>query len=265
MLNYKTIEEKAIEWNVSIRHVQNLCKNGRIEGVLKKAGVWLVPEDCINPTRKKNSENKYEFSGTKARIFDESLKLFKQFGFENVSMRTIAGTVGIKQAAIYNHFESKKDILDSIYSFCRYYFVLDRPEIEELVPILETGSLTDIIRTVWYSFNEKHKYQLSSAIKIVFDRMSIDEQANEIARYLIVEEGNRFAKSVFDRAVEIGRLKPFNTHIMGVFVNAIRIYTLINWLIDDSDEYNTEVNSDEQSIYEFATGLLIDLNPPVKI
>lgn len=259
----KSVEEMAGIWNVSQRHVQNMCKNGRIDGAVKKSGVWLIPESAVNPVKKKQSNNhEFEFSGTKRKIFEKSIELFKMHGFENVRTRDIADAIGIKQAAIYNHFESKQDILDKIYGFCRYYYTLDRPKLEDIEPILENGSLLDIIMSVWYEFNEDYKEKLTNAIIIVFHRLGIDERANEIAKSLIVEEGNAFAKAVFDRAVEIGRLAPLDTHAMGVLINSIRMYTLNNWLIDDSFEYTMEVDKDEQIIYKHAIKLLTDLKPP---
>lgn len=51
---------------------------------------------------------------TKERIIEESLKLFAVNGFEAVSIRTIADTVGIGNSALYKHFKSKQEIFDSI-------------------------------------------------------------------------------------------------------------------------------------------------------
>ena len=59
---------------------------------------------------------------TKAKILEESLKLFSEKGFDSVSMSQIADSVGIKAPSIYKHFPSKKSILDAIIdeTFSRY-------------------------------------------------------------------------------------------------------------------------------------------------
>ena len=51
---------------------------------------------------------------TKENILSEALHLFAQNGYEAVSMRDIAGKVGITQGALYRHYAGKRDIFDSI-------------------------------------------------------------------------------------------------------------------------------------------------------
>lgn len=51
---------------------------------------------------------------TKQRILSEALKLFASKGYEAVSVAQIAGAVGIKAPSLYKHYESKRDIFQSI-------------------------------------------------------------------------------------------------------------------------------------------------------
>ena len=44
----KTCKEKALEWNVSPRSVNDMCKKGRIQGAIKEKGSWLIPDDSPN-------------------------------------------------------------------------------------------------------------------------------------------------------------------------------------------------------------------------
>lgn len=53
---------------------------------------------------------------TRDRILREALRLFSEKGFEAVSVRNIAGAVGIKESSLYNHFTGKQDIFDNIIS-----------------------------------------------------------------------------------------------------------------------------------------------------
>ncbi|WP_298500051.1 TetR/AcrR family transcriptional regulator [uncultured Methanobrevibacter sp.] len=53
----------------------------------------------------------------KEKIFDISIDLFSQFGFDGVSVRQIASKVGIKESSIYNHYNSKESILDAILDY----------------------------------------------------------------------------------------------------------------------------------------------------
>lgn len=45
-----TAHQAANKWNVSVRYVQTLCKNGRIPGAIKFGTNWTIPSDAIRPT-----------------------------------------------------------------------------------------------------------------------------------------------------------------------------------------------------------------------
>ena len=51
---------------------------------------------------------------TKERILQEALKLFSQKGYIGTSMNDIAAKLGVTKAALYKHYASKQEILDSI-------------------------------------------------------------------------------------------------------------------------------------------------------
>lgn len=54
---------------------------------------------------------------TKEKIFEVSLELFAQKGFDAVSMREIAEAVGIKKASLYSHFSSKDELLEKLFEY----------------------------------------------------------------------------------------------------------------------------------------------------
>ena len=51
---------------------------------------------------------------TKEKILEEALKLFAQSGYKGTSMNEIAAKIGVSKAALYKHYSSKQEILDSI-------------------------------------------------------------------------------------------------------------------------------------------------------
>lgn len=51
---------------------------------------------------------------TKDKILHTALLLFSKRGYDAVSVRDIAGELGLSQAALYKHYSSKQAILDSI-------------------------------------------------------------------------------------------------------------------------------------------------------
>ena len=53
---------------------------------------------------------------SRVKILDEALILFSESGYELTSMRKLADAVGIKAASLYNHFNSKREILAELVS-----------------------------------------------------------------------------------------------------------------------------------------------------
>ena len=58
MFEYMTAQEAAEKWNVSLRWVQRLCKENRIEGVLNINRVWLIPKDAKKRADKRRKSEK---------------------------------------------------------------------------------------------------------------------------------------------------------------------------------------------------------------
>lgn len=46
-----TVQSVAEKWNITPRRVQILCNEGRIEGAVKKSGVWFIPSTSSKPAR----------------------------------------------------------------------------------------------------------------------------------------------------------------------------------------------------------------------
>ena len=60
MFEYMTAQEAAELWEISVRRVQRLCKENRIEGVLNVNRVWLIPQNAKKPVDKRRKVEKNE-------------------------------------------------------------------------------------------------------------------------------------------------------------------------------------------------------------
>lgn len=49
MFEYMTAQEAAEKWEVSLRWVQRLCKDNRVDGVINVNRVWLIPKEVKKP------------------------------------------------------------------------------------------------------------------------------------------------------------------------------------------------------------------------
>ena len=259
MFAYKTVEEKAAEWGVTIRHIQHLCRIKKINGAVKRAGAWFIPDDAPNPLKNTRDNDKpFEFVGTKKSIFDNSIKLFAQKGYENVSINDIADSVGIRQSAVYNHFNSKQEILDTIYGFYYHHWILNRPNMDCLKALLNDENTTiDIItKSFIYVFDERVVEQMSNVVKIILQRVSTDPKATELFQKLLLEEGIDFVENGLNIAVKTGRFAPFDTHIISILINCVRLYRLLWWITCPSQEIFNKLEKDEMAMYEFIAAFL---------
>ncbi len=59
MLEYITVKEAANRWGISVRRVQILCVEGRIEGATKHASVWAIPQNAQKPKDERIVSGKY--------------------------------------------------------------------------------------------------------------------------------------------------------------------------------------------------------------
>jgi len=66
-----------------------------------------MDEQSVNTPLSKGSK-------TKDKILKHALKLFSSKGFKATTVRDIAGSIGIKQSALYNHFKNKDEILETL-------------------------------------------------------------------------------------------------------------------------------------------------------
>lgn len=57
-MNYIKVSKAAEKWGISARRVRLLCADGKIDGVIRKGNLYMIPEDAMKPldgrTNKKN-------------------------------------------------------------------------------------------------------------------------------------------------------------------------------------------------------------------
>ncbi|MFQ9514363.1 MAG: DNA-binding protein [Eubacterium sp.] len=58
-MDYLTAKQLSEKWNISVRRILKLCEDGRIEGAVKIAGVWLFPPNVQKPKDARIKSGKY--------------------------------------------------------------------------------------------------------------------------------------------------------------------------------------------------------------
>ncbi len=64
-MDYLTANEIAEIWGISSRRVRILCNEGRVEGAVQKAGVWLIPGIAEKPKEHQRGRKKSIYGADK--------------------------------------------------------------------------------------------------------------------------------------------------------------------------------------------------------
>lgn len=59
MKDFLTINEVAEKWDVSIRWINQLCNEGRIDGAQKFGNTWAIPANAKRPPDQRIKSGKY--------------------------------------------------------------------------------------------------------------------------------------------------------------------------------------------------------------
>lgn len=49
-MQYLSVTQTAKKWGITQRRIQTLCKENRIDGVVRIGHSWAIPEDAKKPT-----------------------------------------------------------------------------------------------------------------------------------------------------------------------------------------------------------------------
>ena len=81
-----SVDQVAEKWNLSPRTIQNLCKNGRIQGAVNFGKSWMIPENAKRPAdgRRKKEVKKYSGNLAVAHINEHVHQIFKISGFNEL-------------------------------------------------------------------------------------------------------------------------------------------------------------------------------------
>ncbi len=149
-------------------------------------------------------------SNTREKILQVSLDLFSTNGFDATSMFEIAENVGIKKASLYNHFDTKQDIVDTL--------------LEMITENYDQNSLFKRVNwnvfdaTQFRSADEAEEFAISNTLRQI-NLLIENEDLIKIRRLLTIEQYRNGDmkrmqnKRVYDDVVNYHR--EFLTHLIG--------------------------------------------------
>lgn len=160
---------------------------------------------------------------TKEKIFNAALNLFCERSFDKVSVRDIAEAVGIKAASIYNHFQSKEEILNSFYEFYTANIRDSTMDLNELKRMAEQTPPENVLMQInhdYSNFNEDIQEPMNRVIAV-----AVREIHSEISEKFLSEQsvgGIKLFKPLLEYMIEKKLVEPID---IDTFLDVIRNYT----------------------------------------
>ena len=196
---------------------------------------------------------------TKDKILQVSINLFSELGYDNVSIRKIAGEVGIKESSIYNHYKSKESILETILDY--YIYEMTKEEI----PLSQASQNLDVGFEYFYNAGlELYKSKLSEPDMMKITRIFLiesyhNEKIKEFIRKPIMEYAVNGWIDLFDLMKEKGLIKQDSDtkqlaesfYYYGLFL--LIEHFIINYPEDDEkflDDFLTKTEMHARTIFD---------------
>lgn len=179
---------------------------------------------------------------TKQKLLNTSLQLFSKLGYSGTSIRKIAKETGIRESAIYNHFQSKKDIFVQVQSLFLNNFNDNSVFSDEVLNKLSDplDFLNEVVNELIKKW-ETEESKLSLKLLLLSQDELPDIPVISIKERL--NESKAVWKMIFGELIKAGFVKNLNVEqLVDEFFNPL--FTLrIQYLNDNSDGFSEEASS----------------------
>lgn len=196
---------------------------------------------------------------TKEKIVVEALRLFSTSGFEAVSVRDIAGAVGVHESSLYKHYKNKQDIFDTIIeqSSQRIHAIHQK--------LAVPGSANSSMAQEYKEMSIETLGQISSNLFLFYLRddvvgqfrkmLTIEQYRNSavsnLFKKIFIDDALQFQSAIFKKFMEAGTFVKGDPYIM-----ALHFYSPIFLLLC---KYDSTIDNDleasgliKQHIAEFS-------------
>ncbi len=173
---------------------------------------------------------------TRDRILAVSLDLFADNGFSATPVRKIARKAGVRESSVYNHFESKADILHTVLSTFGFGFV--KSILENNYLNMEINDPHAFIRMIVDDImNRWNEPEDSKFIRILFMELFREPAARE-AYTRDLDASRDFLVKLFSKMREMGVIKPMDPWVLANEFLALIVFIHIEYftlMLDGKD------------------------------
>lgn len=168
---------------------------------------------------------------TKEKIFDTSIDLFSQKGFDAVSVREIARKVGIRESSIYNHYQNKEAILDAIID----HFISELSQSSQTTD--ETNNLISQGPEAFFEIGGRTFIERMSSVKnekiwrIIAIEIFHNEKIRKFFRKELLEEPLKGWENIFSMMMEKNLIKPCNPQTLAYEYFSFAIFLFFEYYV----------------------------------
>lgn len=174
---------------------------------------------------------------TKRKIFETSMKLFAEKGYDATSIEEITSVVGVAKGTLYYHFSSKEEL---------FYFLVEEGMklLKNSIEIKTSKTENTIEKLKAVSVIQlKVIYKYENIITIVLSQMFGTGNRNVFCKDKVIEYIN-VIQDIIEEGLEIGDIKECNSELMASQIFSLTCSSLI-FSRKIKEELNKELNVKE--------------------
>jgi AcrR family transcriptional regulator len=197
---------------------------------LKEFNVFGIKQTL--PMRPENSQ-------TKDTILLESTLLFAKKGYEAVSIRDIANSIKMKPSSLYNHFQGKEALFETVLNHAEDLYLLYFKYLDDSLSKARTFS--EILDCMFVEPTKMSNDFTCYAFSLILTEQFRDAHCARIFNETFLDYSINFIKTWFDRCVEKGLAFRFDTRMAAtLYMHTILI--CINLRVQEYMEHRPPIN-----------------------
>ena len=163
---------------------------------------------------------------TKERIVNSAKVLFAENGFLKTTVVDICKQAGLSEAALYEYFKSKEDLLLAIPDLWVSQLLAD---LDDQMYGIE-GAFNKLRKYIWWTFRRVEESPLDA--KIVYLFLKTNANFMETAVYTNVAALYHYLIEIFEQGSQTGEMKPdLDPYVARRIVIGTMDYTVSRWLL----------------------------------
>ncbi len=167
---------------------------------------------------------------TKRKIFETSMKLFAEKGYESTSIEEITATVGVAKGTLYYHFSSKEEIFNFLVEegmkLLKNSIDIKTSKLDNYIDKIKAIVLIEIKIVVKYE----------NLINIILSQIWGKEQRNQKCKQYVFDYIETI-EDIVKKGIELGQIKSGNPKVI-----SSEIYGLIASSMIYKQKQNEEIN-----------------------